>query len=277
MPNPSHYALTGPAASHQELASLDQYLNEIGPGKLLTREEEEQLFAALRNGDLAARDRIIAANTKLVVSIARRFTKRGAPLADLIQEGNLGLIRAVEKFDYQRGNKFSTYATWWIRAMVQAAAYATSPIRLPLRWKALEEPKVRRAAAVLSAQIGRDPTPQELAAAAGVKLEIVLALQHLDRPLSLDRLLPGMEITLGEALPHSTGRDPGVVASISARLATALNRLPSLAGEIIKLRFGLGDEGPLAPADIAERVGLTPQAVGHLEKAALSELRRSSS
>jgi RNA polymerase primary sigma factor len=269
----------GPRYENGELAaatadSLQLFLNEMARHPLLTAAEEVALAKRIERGDVAAKHRMINANLRLVVSIAKRYQGHDLSLLDLIQEGILGLIRATEKFDWRRGFKFSTYATWWIRQAVQRGISSRAhTIRLPVH-VAERERKLARAQSRLAAALGRSPTDQELADEAGVTLEQLAAVRRsaravtsLDRPLGKDA-----ETTLAELIP-AEGEEPFEelhVSLLGDALRAAVQGLPDLERRVIELRY-LG-ETPLSLEAVARRLGISTGRVKRLETSALAEL-----
>jgi RNA polymerase primary sigma factor len=258
--------------------SLQLFLNEIGRYPLLTAEEEVELAKRIERGDAAAKEQMINANLRLVVSIAKRYQGHGLPLLDLVQEGVLGLIRAVEKFDWRRGFKFSTYATWWIRQAVQRGVQNRSRvIRVPVHVAELER-KASRAERELTGKLGRVPTEEEVAKALGItpdKLEqahsALRTLSSLDRPVGEDE-----SATLGDLIAAPDG-DPAQELAVTlgdGALAAALDALSPTQRRVLELRFGLADDEPASLAKVAEELELPREQVRKLEKSALEQLSR---
>jgi RNA polymerase primary sigma factor len=257
--------------------ALQLFLNEMARYPLLTAEEEVELAKRIERGDKAAKDRMINSNLRLVVSIAKKYQGHGLSLLDLIQEGIIGLIRAVEKFDWRRGFKFSTYATWWIRQAVQrGVANKARTIRIPVHI-ADREQKIARAERDLLTRLGRAPTEAELAKAAKLPLKQVRevraaarAVTSIDRPVgpegdtSLIELLPGEEAPPEEELTISLRKEA---------IRSAVARLPDREREVVKLRFGLnGDPDPKSLDQIGKTLGLTRERVRQIETQALERL-----
>jgi RNA polymerase primary sigma factor len=257
--------------------ALQLFLNEMGRYKLLTAEEEVELAKRIERGDKEAKELMINSNLRLVVSIAKRYQGHGLSLLDLIQEGIIGLIRAVEKFDWRRGFKFSTYATWWIRQAVQrGVANKARDIRLPVHI-ADRERKIARAERELTAKLGRAPTEQEIAKAAKLPVkqlrevrEAARAVTSLDRPLGEQG-----ETAFGELV---AGQDPGPEETLHVSLDEdtlyrAIRELPERERIVVQLRYGLnGDSTPKSLEEIGRQLGLTRERVRQVEKDALARL-----
>ena len=256
---------------------LKLYVRSIGQGRLLTREEERELARRKDEGDEQAKRRLIEANLRLVMSITRNYTRAGVPLLDLIQEGNLGLIRAVEKFDYRMGFKLSTYATWWIRqAVTRALADQGRTIRLPTH----VAERVRRLLRVrrqLAQKLSREPTPAELARETGEKEEKVVELLGLvDDPVSLDSPVGDGESFFADLIEDATAARPDERTADEARsgeLERALARLNPRMHRVLSLRFGLDGEQARTLEEIGAELGVTRERVRQLESRALRELR----
>jgi RNA polymerase primary sigma factor len=271
------------AVTQQELAAyttdaLHLFLNEAGRHALLTPGEEIELAKRIERGDLAAKDRMVLSNLRLVVSIARKYQNLGELcLLDLIQEGMLGLIRAVEKFDWRKGFRFSTYATLWIRqAIGRALDERGRTIRLPIN-VAQRERKIAAAERELTARTGRPPTLDEIAVHVGMAPAEIEALRDVARKVtSLERPLgDDGEAELGAMLP---GREPAVEEEVEVTLREQVVRevvraLPEREREVIRLRFGLnGDREPVSVREAARRLEIRPAEVQRLERRALEEL-----
>ena len=257
--------------------TLQLFLNEIGRHRLLTPSEEIDLAKRIERGDLAAKDRMINANLRLVVSIAKKYQGHGLSLLDLIQEGIIGLIRAVEKFDWRRGYKFSTYATWWIRQAVQrGVANKARTIRMPVHIVDRER-KISKAERELHTKLGRAPTLEEIAKEAKLPLKQVREVQEAARAVtSLDRPLGSeSDTTMGELV---SGEDapPEEELEVSFRtdaLRRAIAELPDRQQDVLKLRFGLdGDPNPMSLEQIGKTLGLTRERVRQIEIQALERL-----
>jgi RNA polymerase primary sigma factor len=257
--------------------ALQLFFQEVERFRLLTREEEVELARRIEAGDSVARDRMVNSNLRLVISIARRYQGYGLTLLDLIQEGVLGLLRAVDKFEWRRGFKFSTYATWWIRQSIQRAlASKTREIRIPENVLDLER-KVLHAEQELSARLGRRPTDQEVAVAAETSPARIDELRRIARAVtSLDRPVGEEEDTaLGDLLPSGEpGPEELVSVSLSEqKLREVVATLPDLERQVVVLRYGLdADEEPRSLREVGRRMGLQPQRVRQIEIAALERL-----
>jgi RNA polymerase primary sigma factor len=257
------------------------YLGNIGRVPLLTREDEVRLAKRVEQNDMAAKNELIEANLRLVVSIAKRFTGRGLTLLDLIQEGNIGLIRAVEKFDWRRGFKFSTYATWWIRqAITRALADQSRTIRIPVHMVERMN-RIARARRSLNQKLGREPTPEEIGAELEMPAKRVEEIMKLGQePISLEAPVGAgdAEAVLGEFIEDSTKERP--LELVARRLRDAdvqevLAGLPWRERRVIELRYGLVPEGPKTLEAIGEEVGVTRERVRQIESKTLAKLKRS--
>jgi RNA polymerase primary sigma factor len=263
--------------AHATTDALQLFLNEAGRYKLLTAEEEVELAKRIERGDKGAKDLMINSNLRLVVSIAKRYQGHGLSLLDLIQEGIIGLIRAVEKFDYRKGFKFSTYATWWIRQAVQrGVANKSRTIRIPVHIVEREQ-KIARAERELVVKLGRQPTDQELANAAKLPLKQVRevkaaarAVTSLDKPIGDDDSGTYGELFASEQVET----DEEVEVSLREEtLRKALGDLPEREREVLKLRYGLdGDREPMSLEAIGRELGITRERVRQIEANALETL-----
>jgi RNA polymerase primary sigma factor len=256
---------------------LKLYVRQIGDGRLLTPQEERELARRKDAGDEEAKRRLIESNLRLVMSITRNYTKANVPLLDLIQEGNLGLIRAVEKFDYKLGFKLSTYATWWIRqAVTRALADQGRTIRLPVH-VADQVKKLLRARRNLAQKLNRDPTPDELAKESGFPLERVEELLELvEDPISLSIPVGDGESLYGDLIEDTKSDPPDAATALklrSAELKRALLRLSPRGRSVLMRRFGLDGNPPQTLEQVGESLGITRERVRQLEARALRELR----
>jgi RNA polymerase primary sigma factor len=256
--------------------ALQLFLREAGRHPLLTAAQEVELAKKIESGDLGAKQRMIQSNLRLVVSIAKNYRNQGLPFLDLIQEGTLGLIRAVEKFDWRRGYKFSTYATWWIRqAVARALADKGRTIRMPVHIVERLQ-KMNRAERTLWAVLGREPTLDEIAEEANLPLQqakevraAARASTSLDAPVGeADDAVLGDFVPGEEPLPDEQVED----SLRSQTLATALRALPERHRNVVVLRYGLDDSEPKTLEEIGRRLGLTRERVRQIEVEALKRL-----
>jgi RNA polymerase primary sigma factor len=258
---------------------LGSYLKEIGRGRLLTKDEEVQLAKQIAKGSQEARRRMTEANLRLVVSIAKKYQNRGMPLLDLIQEGNLGLMRAVEKFDHRRGYKFSTYATWWIRqAVLRAIGDQARTIRLPLHMGDRLN-KMMRVTQRLTEGLGRVPTDEELGEElAMTKLEVQGLRKLAWDAVSLETPISDESDTeLGHLLEDENAESPVDAASdadMRRQLDDVLQTLDPRERRVVQLRFGLLDGHQRTLDEIARRLGVNREQVRKMERTALDKLRR---
>jgi RNA polymerase primary sigma factor len=260
-------------------SGLTRYLGEIGRIPLLTPEEEIELAAKIKEGDTAARERMISANLRLVVTIAHEYANVGLPLLDLISEGNIGLTKAVERFDVAKGAKLSTYAMWWIKQSIKRAlANQSKIVRLPVHLVD-KVAKVRRVSFQMSNELGREPTDDELGEEIGIASDKITRLKSLGiRPASLDAPVGDDEATeLGEAIrdeeaqtPFEVLREKNLLGEIEGLLAV----LDQREKKIISQRFGMGGGKPKTLENIADNLGVTRERIRQLQNVALSKLRR---
>jgi RNA polymerase primary sigma factor len=272
-------ATTKPAAAKAEATQdpLKLYVRAIGDGPLLTVTEERELARRKDEGDEEAKKKLIESNLRLVMSITRNYTKAGVPLLDLIQEGNLGLIRAVEKFDYKMGYKLSTYATWWIRqAVTRALADQGRTIRLPVH-VADQVRRLMRARRQLAQKFNREPTQEELAKESGFPLKRVEELLDLvEDPVSLETPVGDGESLYADLIEDIHSERPDETTSHKLRrkeLAEALLSLNPRMRRVLSLRFGLNGEPPQTLEEVGVGLGITRERVRQLEARALRELR----
>jgi RNA polymerase primary sigma factor len=265
--------------ANQTTDAMSLFLQEVRRHPLLTREQEVELARRIEQGDLDAKEQLVNSNLRLVISNARKFQGHDLPLLDLIQEGILGLIRAAEKFDWRKGYKFSTYATFWIRQALQRALDNRSrTIRIPVHLGQRER-KIARVQRELAAQLGREPSDEEVAQAAELTPDDVRDARETARVVtSLDRPVgEGEETPFGALLP-SGERGPDEEVDISLRedaLRRALERLPEREREVVKLRYGINGDDPTPLSETGRRLGISQDAVRKLERRALSELAQS--
>lgn len=257
------------------------YLKEIGRVPLLSPEEEIELAQRMATGDPYARKRLSEANLRLVVSIAKKYVGRGMQFLDLIQEGNLGLIKAVEKFDYTKGFKFSTYATWWIRqAITRAIADQARTIRIPVHMvETITE--VKKVSSQLLHENGHDPTPEEIAEKLEMPVEKVREIMRIAQdPVSLETPIGEEEDShLGDFIPDDDAPAPAEAAShtlLREQLNEVLNTLTEREAKVLKLRFGLEDGKSRTLEEVGQRFEVTRERIRQIEAKALRKLRHPS-
>jgi RNA polymerase primary sigma factor len=257
--------------------SLQLFLNEAGRYPLLTAAEEVELAKLIERGDQAAKDKMVNSNLRLVVSIAKKYQGHGLSLLDLIQEGIIGLIRAVEKFDWRRGYKFSTYATWWIRQAVQrGVANKSRTIRIPVHIVEREQ-KIARAERELVLQLERMPTDEEVAKRAKLNVKHVRETRNAARTVaSLDKTIgDDSDTKFGDLVAHASEdvAEEVQVALDESALHHAINELPEREQEVIRMRYGLDEEmEPKSLEEIGRRMGITRERVRQIETQALARL-----
>jgi len=266
--------------AHGERSNLQLYLQEIGKTPLLTIEEEIALAKRIRRGDKAARDHMIQANLRLVVKIAMDYKDFGLPLLDLISEGNIGLVKAVERFDPRKGGKLSTYAAWWIKQSIKRAlANQSKTIRLPVHLVD-KISRMRRTAMALTETLGREPTDEELAAELQIPTAKVAHLKSVSvRPASLDAPIgeDGDSATFGDIIGDESALSPfdGLrEKNLSADLRAMIDALDPREAEIIRLRFGLDGRDELTLEEVGQRFRVTRERIRQLEYLALSKMRK---
>jgi RNA polymerase primary sigma factor len=273
VPSRERLDLAGPSADDP----LKLYVRQIGDGRLLTVAEERELARRKDEGDEAAKRRLIECNLRLVMSITRNYTRADVPLLDLIQEGNLGLIRAVEKFDYKLGFKLSTYATWWIKqAISRALAEQGRTIRLPVH-VADQVRKVTKARRLLGQKLNRDPSLDEIAVEIGVTPERVQELLDLVQdPVSLETPIGDGDSMVSDLIPDLSADQPETMTADRARaseLMVALGKLQPRQRRVVVERFGLDGVAPRTLEEVGTNLGITRERVRQLEARALRELR----
>ncbi|TVP75276.1 MAG: sigma-70 family RNA polymerase sigma factor [Gemmatimonadales bacterium] len=258
--------------------SLERYLGEIARYPLIDREEEARLARAIRSGDEEALNDLVRANLRFVVSVAKKYRSQGVPLPDLINEGNLGLIRAAHRFDESRGIKFISYAVWWVRqAILQALAEQSRVVRVPLnRSGALH--RMGRRARQMEQELGREPTPEELARELDLPAEEVRSTLALARtPLSLDAPSPGNDDTrLADYLPDQFASDPENETwerALRETVAKSLETLDPRQAKVLRLYYGLDDLEPMTLEEIGDQLGVTRERVRQIREQALERLR----
>ncbi len=265
-----------PELAEQTTDALQLFFNEVRRHPLLTKDEEVELAKGVERGDLEAKERMINSNLRLVVSNARRYMRQDLNLLDLIQEGILGLIRASEKFDWRKGYKFSTYATFWIREAIQRGiANKGRTIRIPVHIGQRER-KIARATQKLATDLGRDPTDEEIAAETELPIEQVIEVKDAARTVtSLDRPVgEGEETSFGDLLPGDAPT-PDEEVEIGFRediLHRALEKLPEQERKVVKLRYGINGDNPTPLREAGQMLGMSAEGVRKLEKRALERL-----
>ena len=256
------------------------YLREIGQIPLLSEEEEKELGRKLADGDISARHRLEEGNLRLVVSLAKHYTGRGIPLLDLIQEGNMGLMHAAEKYDYMKENRFSTYASWWIKeAMQRAIDRQAREIRVPVH-VAENMKKVQRAANELRQELGRDASPKEIADRLGGRTEeeVKDILSYFQTPVSLETPIgENGEDSLGDMVENQTETTPEEAMDILVQKEEVKELLETLSErerEVIRLRYGLEDGKARTLEEIGGQLGVTRERVRQIEARAMEKLRK---
>jgi RNA polymerase primary sigma factor len=270
-------------AAPLERSNLQLYLQEIGKTALLTPKEEVTLARRIRRGDKAARDHMISANLRLVVKIAHDYKDFGLPLLDLISEGNIGLIKAVERFDPRKGGKLSTYAAWWIKQSIKRAlANQSKTIRLPVHLVD-KISKMRRTAMALTEELGREPTDEELAMELQIPTNKVAHLKSVSvRPTSLDAPIgeEGDSSTFGEIVGDENAVSPFESLrerNMNSDLRAMVDSLDPREAEIIKLRFGLDGSNEMTLEEVGKKFKVTRERVRQLQNIALSKMRKAMS
>ncbi|MEO5647330.1 MAG: RNA polymerase sigma factor RpoD/SigA [Chitinophagaceae bacterium] len=268
--------------TNRESQSLEKYLQEIGKVELITPEEEVKLAIRIRLGDQQALEKLTKANLRFVVSVAKQYQNQGLTLPDLINEGNLGLIKAAQRFDETRGFKFISYAVWWIRqSILQALAEQSRIVRLPLNKVGLTN-RISKAYSQLEQEFEREPTPEELAFLLEIETEEVAAtLGVAARHVSMDSpLADGEESTLIDVLHNpnaeSSDRALEVFESLNTEITRSLSTLTERQKDVIRYFFGIGVDHPLSLEDIGERFNLTRERVRQIKDKALTKLRSAS-
>ncbi len=260
---------------------VKMYLKDIGKVPLLTGEEEIELARRMQEGDEAAKKRLSEANLRLVVSIAKRYVGRGMLFLDLIQEGNLGLMKAVEKFDYQKGFKFSTYATWWIRqSITRAIADQARTIRIPVHMVETIN-KLTRVSRMLTQDLGREPAPEEIAEAMGVDVAKVREIRKIAQdPVSLETPIGEEEEShLGDFIEDDKTQTPGdsvVFIMLKEQLLGVLDTLTPREEKVLRLRYGIDDGKPRTLEEVGREFNVTRERIRQIEAKALRKLRHPS-
>ncbi|MBK8515585.1 MAG: RNA polymerase sigma factor RpoD/SigA [Saprospiraceae bacterium] len=265
--------------TNRESQSLEKYLQEIGKVDLLTPEEEVDLAQKIKEGDQEALERLTKANLRFVVSVAKQYQNQGLSLSDLINEGNLGLIKAAQRFDETRGFKFISYAVWWIRqSILQALAEQSRIVRLPLN-KVGSLNKINRAFSELEQEFEREPSPDELAELLEIPTEEVeTTLGVAARHVSMDApFIDGEDNSLLDVLENNSTPDTDSALeykeSLRKEIERSLNTLTDRQADVIKLYFGIGIEHPMSLEDIGDKFGLTRERVRQIKDKAINKLR----
>ncbi|MEO7045662.1 MAG: RNA polymerase sigma factor RpoD/SigA [Ferruginibacter sp.] len=268
--------------TNRESQSLEKYLQEIGKVDLISPEEEVRLAIMIKKGDQAALEKLTKANLRFVVSVAKQYQNQGLTLPDLINEGNLGLIKAAQRFDETRGFKFISYAVWWIRqSILQALAEQSRIVRLPLNKVGLTN-RISKAYSQLEQEFEREPTAEELAFFLDIEVEEVSATLNIAaRHVSMDQpLADGEDSTLIDVLVNkdALGTDDAlaVKASLQTEIERSLSTLTERQKDVIRYFFGLGIDHPLSLEDIGERFSLTRERVRQIKDKAITKLRTTS-
>lgn len=267
--------------TNRDLPSLDKYLQEIGREELITPQEEVDLARRIKAGDQKALEKLVKANLRFVVSVSKQYQNQGLNLPDLINEGNIGLIKAAERFDETKGFKFISYAVWWIRqSILQALSEQARIVRLPLN-KIGSLNKINRTSARLEQEFGRPPTSNELAEELNLdEEEVKNMLNHSNRPISMDApLLAGEEGNLYDVLLPSEDHTPDeklVVESLRKEIERTFYHLGDREAEILRMFFGLNGYRPHSLEEISERFNLTRERVRQIKEKALQKLKSSS-
>jgi RNA polymerase primary sigma factor len=259
--------------------SLQLFLKDIGKVRLLTAQEEVELAKRIERGDLDAKQKMVESNLRLVVSIAKNYRNQGLPFLDLIQEGTLGLVRAAEKFDYRKGFKFSTYATWWIRqAIARALADKARTIRIPVH--VVEKlNKIGRAERKLVTELGREPTPEEIAAVTGIDPEEVDSIKRsAQAPVSLEKPVGDEEESeFGQFIADEKAESPFDRAAdllTKEALKEALENLSYRERRVLELRYGLGGEHPRTLDEVGRTFNVTRERIRQIENQSLKKLQQ---
>ena len=273
-----------PCTNERELPTTDRnamriYMQEIGKTPLLSKKEEIELAARIQSGDKDARDHMISANLRLVVKIAYDYNNFGLPLLDLISEGNIGLVKAVERFDPSKGGKLSTYAAWWIKQSIKRAlANQSKTIRMPVHLVD-RIAKMRKVTAQLADELDREPSDEEIGYVMGMPVNKVAHLKSVSiRPASLDAPIgDDGETTFGELVRNedeSTPRERLEEKSINQDIMSVINQLDDRESEIIQLRFGLDGNRPLTLEEVGERFDVTRERVRQIQNIAIHKMRK---
>ena len=267
--------------TNRDLPSLDKYLQEIGREELISPQEEVDLARRIRSGDSNAREKLVKANLRFVVSVSKQYQNQGLTLSDLINEGNIGLIKAAERFDETKGFKFISYAVWWIRqSILQALSEQARMVRLPLN-RIGSINKINRATSRMEQELGRPPTENELAEEMHLDChEIKTMISHLQRPISMDAPLSnGEDGNLYDLLLNNNTDGPEdklMKESLCKEIERAFFQLGNREAEILRLFFGLNGISSLSLDEIAERFNLTRERVRQIKEKALQKMKSKS-
>ncbi len=266
--------------TNRESASLDRYLTEIGKETLITAEEETELAKKIREGDEKALEKLTVANLRFVVSVAKQYQNQGLSLPDLINEGNMGLIKAAKRFDETRGFKFISYAVWWIRqSVMQAVAEQSRMIRLPLN-KVGAVSKIKKMQAFLEQELEREPTNGELAEALTLsEYDISVTIQASSRHISTDTAIFGDEMKITDLLPDEAALQPDaflIAGSRSIEIQRALSTLGTKERDIVTLFYGIGKNRPYTLEEIGHKYELTRERVRQIKEKAIRHLKQAS-
>ena len=262
-------------------ASLANYLQDIQKTPLLTQEEEIELAERIAQGDQEALNKLVEANLRFVVSVAKEYQNRGLPLEDLINEGNIGLIKAAHKFDSTKGFRFISYAVWWIRqAIMEAIVNQSKMVRLPFN-KVWEVFKVEKTYNKLRKDLGRDPSLEEVTEELGISIsDLSSIMKNFGKDLSLDEMISDdYDSTLLDFIPDEKAPQPDdslMDESLKIEVEKVLASLPRREGEILRLYYGIGEERSLTLSEIGERLNLSRERVRQIKELALKKLRRTS-
>jgi len=267
--------------TNRETASLDKYLQEIGKVELITAEEEVRLAVAIKKGDQKALEKLAKANLRFVVSVAKQYQNQGLTLGDLINEGNLGLIKAAQRFDETRGFKFISYAVWWIRqSILQALAEQSRIVRLPLN-KIGSINKINKAFSKLEQEYEREPSHEELSQLLDLSAEDIKdTMSNSGRHVSMDApLLSGEDSSLLDVMEDEDQEHPDaslISESLRREVERALSTLTTREGDVVRLYFGLAGEQPMTLEEIGERFDLTRERVRQIKEKAIRRLKHTS-
>lgn len=267
--------------TNRETKSLDKYLHDISKIPLITAEEEVELSQRIKTGDQVALNKLVNSNLRFVVSVAKQYQNQGLKLSDLINEGNIGLVKAAKRFDETRGFKFISYAVWWIRqAILQALAEQSRIVRLPLN-KIGSINKINKTYSFLEQEKERPPSAEELAKALDISISSVKqSLKNSKRHTSMDApLADGETSTLYDVVRHEESPNPEselMDASLKTEIQRALETLPEKEADIIKMCYGLGGQYPMSLVEIGETFGLTRERVRQIREKAIRKLRHNS-